>query len=101
MFHVEATHRQSEYVHRSQIVDPAGMPLAQSRYEKYADLTTATIDLDNDRPKRYIRKYTPHKPKGYLPQYQPEKMPAIANDLADTIRTQRRPSLYKILAPNQ
>jgi predicted amidohydrolase len=100
MFHVESTHRQSEYVHRSQIVDPAGMPLAQMRYQKYGDLVTTTIDLDNDRPKRYIRQWTAYTPAGYLEQYQPDYMPSYANDLADTIRSQRRPSLYSELAPD-
>jgi hypothetical protein len=58
---------------------------------------SAVVDLDNDRPLRYIRKYTPFKPNGYLPEFQPGKMPASANDLRETILKQRRPELYGVL----
>ena len=96
-FLVECTHQCSEVRHRSMIVDPAGVVIARSEYNK-PSLVTAVVDLDTDRPLRYIRKYKPHKPAGYLPEYQPDQMPESANDLRDTILQQRRPELYDVLA---
>jgi predicted amidohydrolase len=99
-FLVEATHSGSEARHRSIIVDPAGSIIASSSYMR-PGLVSAEVDLDNDRPRRYIRDWTPHEPKGYLPDYQPTEFPAEANDLQDTIRRQRRPELYQVLAPKE
>jgi predicted amidohydrolase len=98
MFHVEATHHQSEFTHRSLILEPTGIPVAQAAYYTRGSIVSAVIDLDHDRPRRYVRDYTPHEPRGYLPQYQPDKFPKVANDLSDTVRMQRRPELYQILA---
>jgi hypothetical protein len=99
-FLVEATHSCSEARHRSLIADPTGAIVASSPYMR-GGLVTAVVDLDNDRPRRYIREWTPHEPKGYLPQYQPTQFPAVANDLQQTIRAQRRPELYQALAPGE
>ncbi len=99
-FLVEATHSCSEARHRSIIADPAGAIVASSPYMR-GGLVTAVVDLDNDRPRRYIREWTPHEPKGYLPQYQPDRFPAVANDLQQTIRAQRRPELYEVPAPGE
>ena len=99
-FLVEATHSGSEARHRSIIADPAGAIVASSPYMR-SGLVSAVVDLDNDRPRRYIREWTPHEPKGYLPEYQPTEFPAVANDLQDTIRAQRRPELYEVLAPGE
>jgi len=98
MFLVESTHPTTEVAHRSLIVEPTGVVVARSEY-RAASVFTAVVDLDNDRPLRYIRRYTPHKPAGYLPEYQPDEMPASANDLRETILAQRRPELYRVLAP--
>ncbi|MGD9495175.1 MAG: carbon-nitrogen hydrolase family protein [Armatimonadota bacterium] len=97
-FLVEATHSGTEARHRSLIADPAGAIVAASALQR-PGLVSAVVDLDNDRPRRYIRAWTPHEPKGYLPQYQPTELPAVANDLQETIRAQRRPALYGVLAP--
>ena len=99
-FLVEATHSGSEARHRSIIADPTGAIVASSPYMR-GGLVSAVVDLDNDRPRRYIREWTPHEPKGYLPQYQPTQFPAVANDLQQTIRAQRRPELYQVLAPEE
>ncbi len=97
-FLVEATHSGTEARHRSLIADPAGAIVAASALNR-PGLVSAVVDLDHDRPRRYIREWTPHEPGGYLPQYQPTEFPAVANDLQDTIRRQRRPELYQVLAP--
>ncbi len=99
-FLVEATHSGSEARHRSIIADPTGAIVASSPYMR-GGLVSAVVDLDNDRPRRYIREWTPHEPKGYLPEYQPTEFPAVANDLQDAIRMQRRPELYQVLAPKE
>jgi len=99
MFHVEATHHQSELVHRSLILEPTGIPVAQAEYYRRGSIVSAVIDLDHNRPRRYTREYTPHTPGGYLPEYQLDRMPKMENDLFDVIRAQRRPELYRILAP--
>ena len=96
LFIVECTHPSSEVAHRSMIVEPTGQVVARSEY-RTASVLSAIIDLDKDRPLRYLRKYTPHKPGGYLPEYQPDQMPASANDLRETILSQRRPSLYGVI----
>ncbi len=96
-FHVQATHASSETLHRSLVIDPTGMPVAASRY-KAPGIVSAVIDLDNDRPRRYVRKFTAHAPRGYLPQYQPTEFPETQNDLKDTVLRQRRPELYAVLA---
>jgi predicted amidohydrolase len=98
MFHVQATHSGTEVMHRSLIVEPTGVPVARSEYRSNG-LVSAVIDLDNDRPLRYVRNWTPHEPKGYLPQYQPTELPEMKNDLKLTILRQRRPELYQVLAP--
>jgi len=99
-FLVEATHAGTEARHRSIIADPAGAIVAASALNR-PGLVSAVVDLDHDRPRRYIREWTPHEPRGYLPEYQPTEFPAVANDLQDTIRAQRRPELYGVLAPPQ
>ena len=100
MFHVQATHSCSEVMHRSMIVEPGGIPVARTQYMSNG-LVSAVIDLDNDRPRRYVRNWTPHTPGGYLPQYQPAEFPEARNDLKMTILQQRRPELYQILAPDK
>jgi len=95
-FHVQATHSCSEAMHRSMIVDPAGIPVASSRLLG-PGIVSAVIDLDKDRPRRYVRNFKPHTPKGYLPQYQSTEMPEVRNDLRDTLLAQRRPGLYQAL----
>ena len=97
-FLVEATHPSTEARHRSVIVDPAGAVVASSEYRK-AGIVSAVIDLDADRPPRYLRESDPHTPGGYLPEYQPTRMPRARNDLREAILTSRRPELYKDLAP--
>lgn len=96
MFHVQATHATSEVAHRSMIVDPSGNIVASSRYLA-PGLVTAEIDLDNDRPRRYVRNWTEHRPGGYLPEYQSTEVPEVRNDLKETILRQRRPELYQAL----
>lgn len=59
------------------------------------------IDLDKDRPARYVRNFKPHTPGGYLPEYQPTQIPEERNDLKKTILRQRRPDLYLTLAPQK
>lgn len=98
MFLVECTHPSTEVRHRSLIVEPTGVVVARSEY-RVASVFSAVVDLDNDRPQRYKREYTPHEPGGYLPEYQPDRMPAAANDLREVILAQRRPELYGVLAP--
>jgi len=97
-FLVEATHPSTEARHRSVIVDPAGAIVASSEYRK-AGIVSAVIDLDADRPQRYLRESDPHTPGGYLPEYQPTQMPRAKNDLREAILASRRPELYKVLAP--
>jgi hypothetical protein len=96
LFLVECTHPSSDVAHRSMIVEPTGQVVARSEYQT-ASVLSAIIDLDKDRPLRYLPKYTPYKPGGYLPEYQPDQMPASANDLRETILSQRRPSLYGVI----
>lgn len=97
MFEIQATQQHSEFVHRSFILEPTGIPVAQSRYSRRGDVVSAVIDLDNDRPKRFVRQYTKRASGGYMPQYKPDFVPAMQNDLADVIRQQRRPDLYRSL----
>lgn len=99
MFLVEVTHPSSEARHRSLIVDATGTVVARSEYRQ-SSMVSAVVDLDQDRPLRYLRNYKPHKPGGYLPEYQPDRMPASANDLRETILRQRRPGCYGVLAPS-
>ncbi|MBM3475322.1 MAG: carbon-nitrogen hydrolase family protein [Armatimonadetes bacterium] len=98
LFHVQATHSTQETMHRSLIIEPTGVPVARTEYRSNG-LVTAVIDLDNDRPQRFIRNWKPHEPKGYLPEYQDTQVPEMANDLRETILRQRRPELYQVLAP--
>jgi predicted amidohydrolase len=97
LFLVECTHPSSEVRHRSMIVEPTGVVVARSEYRQQS-LVSAVIDLDHDRPQRYVREYTPHTPGGYLPEYQPDQMPKATNDLREVILAQRRPELYGVLA---
>jgi predicted amidohydrolase len=99
-FHVQATHSCTEAMHRSVVIDPAGVPVARSALQR-PGLVSAVIDLDNDRPRRYLRRFTAHTPAGYLPQYQPTEFPTVKNDLKQTILKQRRPELYQILGPKK
>lgn len=98
LFHVQATHSSSEVMHRSMIVEPTGVTVACSQYLGHG-LVSAVVDLDNDRPRRYVRNWKPHTPGGYLPQYQSTELPEERNDLKETILMQRRPELYQALAP--
>jgi predicted amidohydrolase len=98
LFHVQATHGTQETMHRSLIIEPTGVPVARTQYRSNG-ITTAIIDLDHDRPQRFIRNWKPHEPKGYLPEYQDTEVPEMANDLKETILRQRRPELYQVLAP--
>ena len=98
MFLVEATHPATEVRHRSLIIEPTGVVVRRSRY-RVPDVFCQEVDLDHDRPLRYVRRYKPHEPKGYLPEYQPTRLPEAANDLRETILRQRRPELYQVLAP--
>ena len=98
MFHVQATHSGTEVLHRSQIIEPTGIPVARTEYRSNG-IVSAVIDLDNDRPLRYVRSWTPHEPGGYLPEYQDTEVPEVRNDLKMTILQQRRPELYGVLAP--
>lgn len=97
-FHVQATHRSSEAMHRSMIVDPCGVPVARTQYLANG-LVSAVLDLDNDRPRRYVRNWKPFAPGGYLPEYQSTEVPEVRNDLRETILAARRPELYQALAP--
>jgi predicted amidohydrolase len=56
MFRVEATHSSSEVLHRSHVVEPTGILVAQSQYMSNG-LVSAVIDLDNDRPRRFTRQW--------------------------------------------
>ncbi len=98
LFLVECTHPSTEVRHRSLIVEPTGVVVARSEYRE-ASVFSAVVDLDHDRPLRYVRQYKPHTPAGYLPEYQPDRMPEAVNDLRDVILMQRRPELYGVLAP--
>lgn len=100
MFLLEATHSSSEVMHRSVVVEPTGVPVASTQYRSNG-LVSAVIDLDKDRPARYVRNFKPHVPAGYLPEYQPTQVPEERNDLKETILRQRRPELYQILAPEK
>jgi len=91
-FLVECTHSCTEARHRSMVVDPAGVVVARSEYNR-SGLVSAVIDLDR-RPARYVREYAPHTPAGYLPQFQPTQFPRVAHDLRETILGRRRPELY-------
>jgi predicted amidohydrolase len=97
LFHVQATHSTTEVMHRSVIIEPTGVPVARTEYRSNG-LVTAVLDLDHDRPQRYVRKWKPHTPAGYLPEYQPTELPEMRNDLRETILAQRRPELYQVLA---
>ncbi len=97
-FLVECNSPSTEIRHRSVIIEPTGAIIAASHHAR-ASIVSAVVDLDEDRPKRYIREWTPYEPKGYLPQYQPTELPKVANDLRETILRQRRPELYQVLAP--
>lgn len=97
-FLLEATHATTEVMHRSVVVEPTGVSVGSSQYRSNG-LATAVIDLDKDRPARYVRNFKPHTPGGYLPEYQPTQIPEERNDLKETILRQRRPELYQILAP--
>jgi hypothetical protein len=97
-FLVECTHPSTEAIHRSTIVDPTGTVIARSEYRK-AGLVSAVIDLDADRPPRWLRVYDPHKPGGHLPEYQPTQMPRSQPDLREAVLSSRRPALYAPLAP--
>lgn len=97
-FRVECTHATSEVLHRSNIVEPTGIPVAQSQYLGNG-IVTAVVDLDHDRPRRYAREWKEHTPKGYLPEYQDTQLPKEYNDLRETILKQRRPELYQALWP--
>lgn len=99
-FRVECTHAMSEPLHRSAIVEPTGVPVAQSSYLGNG-IVTAVVDLDHDRPRRYAREWTEHKPGGYLPEYQDTQMPKEYNDLRETVIRQRRPELYGALWPEE
>lgn len=100
MFLLEATHATTEVMHRSVVVEPTGVSVATSQYRSNG-LATALIDLDKDRPARYVRNFKPHTPGGYLPEYQPTQIPEERYDLKETILRQRRPELYQILAPQK
>lgn len=100
MFLLEATHSTTEVMHRSVVIEPTGVPVGSSQY-RTSGLATAVIDLDKDRPARYVRNYRPHTPGGYLPEYQPTQIPEERSDLRETILRQRRPELYQILAPQK
>jgi predicted amidohydrolase len=100
MFLLETTHSCSEVMHRSVVVEPTGVTAASTQYRSNG-LVTAVIDLDKDRPARFVRNYRPHTPGGYLPEYQPTRIPEERNDLKETILRQRRPELYQILAPGK
>lgn len=99
-FRVECTHRTSEVQHRSAILEPSGVPVAQSQYLGNG-IVSAVVDLDHDRPRRYSREWTERQPGGYLPEYQDTQMPKETNDLRETIIRQRRPELYQALWPQQ
>ncbi|MBI2298028.1 MAG: carbon-nitrogen hydrolase family protein, partial [Armatimonadetes bacterium] len=101
LFLVEVTHPSTEPLHNSKIIDPCGAVVAQSGYNT-AGYTTAVLDLDHQRPRRYAREWTAHTPGGYLPEYQEERIGKECNDLFDVTRAQRRPELYRgILWPEK
>lgn len=90
---VEDTHTSSEVQHRSGIIDPAGVAVAQSQYLSGA-LVSGVVDLDNVRPRRYSREWQEHKPGGYLPEFQDTQRPKEYNDLREVLLAARRPELY-------
>ena len=98
VFFLECNSASSEVLHRSVIIEPTGAIVAAGGHHRES-IVTAVVDLDHDRPQRYIREWTPHEPKGYLPEYQQTELPAVANDLRETILKQRRPGLYGVLSP--
>ena len=95
-FLVEPTSPSTEHRHRSLVVEPTGTIVASNEYRKRGS-ASAVLDLNNDRPLRYTRNYTPYKPTGYLPQFQPNQLPTAVNDLRATVLRQRRPELYAVL----
>jgi hypothetical protein len=90
-FRIEATHASTDSMHASHIVEPTGAVVARSAYGS-AGLVSAVIDLDDDRPQRYLRRET-------LEERQ--RSPGRVNDLRQTILAQRRPELYQVLAPGK
>jgi hypothetical protein len=64
-------------------------------------VASAAVDLDKDRPARFVRNFKPHTPGGYVPECQPTQIPEERNDLKETILRQRRPELYQILVPEK
>jgi len=98
LFHVQATHASQETMHRSLVIEPTGVPVARTEYRSQG-LVTAVLDLDHDRPQRFVRNWKPHEPAGYLPEYQDTEVPEMVNDLKETLLRQRRPELYQVLAP--
>jgi predicted amidohydrolase len=92
-FRVEDTHTTSEVQHRSTIIDPTGVAVAQSEYLA-GGLVSAVVDLDHGRPRRYSREWRENKPGGYLPEYQDTQMPKEYNDLREVLLAARRPELY-------
>ncbi|NPV45707.1 MAG: carbon-nitrogen hydrolase family protein [Armatimonadetes bacterium] len=95
-FRVEDTHTSSEALHRSTIVDPCGVAVAQSDYLG-SGIVSAVVDLDLNRPRRYSRQWQPHEPGGYLPEYQDTQMPTETNDLREVLLAARRPELYGVI----
>ena len=100
VFQLQATHSGTEVLHRSVVIEPTGVIAASSQYMSNG-LVTAVIDLDKDRPRRYVRNFKPHTPAGYLPEYQPTEFPEECNDMKETVLRQRRPELYQVLAPEK
>lgn len=99
VFFLECNSASSEVLHRSVIIEPTGAIVAAGRHAQNS-IVSAVVDLDNDRPKRYIREWRPHTPGGYLPEFQHTELPRVANDLRETILRQRRPELYGVLRPD-
>lgn len=96
MYLVSACFSNSETDHRSFICDPCGVIVARSRYWDNS-MFMCDIDLDN-KPRRFIRRYTRYERKGYLPQFMSGLKPAMANDYPQVLRACRRPELYRIIA---
>ena len=100
-FLVEATDPSSEPTHNSRVINPCGAVVAMSGYYR-SGLCVAELELDQDRPRRYARSWTPREIQGYLPEYQTDRVPQETNDLFDVVRQQRRPELYRrILFPTE
>lgn len=95
-FRVEDTHTSSETLHRSTIIDPCGVAVAQSDYLG-GGIVSAVVDLDQNRPRRYSRQWREHQPGGYLPEYQDTQMPTETNDLREVLLAARRPELYGVI----